>query len=169
MIHHQNYDHLLQYERDRQIILLKHHKVLQLIYKLLKEAGIREIRVIDNTDSYDVFYKLYTYSDPRYEYRIKDLPASINPTSAAIMLNEVKEFLNKDAKVLDPFCGTSTMLIERNHISKVQMYGTDINAKAIEYSYINSKNAGVNIELYNINCLEHIGYYDMEKDELIVK
>ena len=65
-----------------------------------------EIRVIDNQDSYDVYYKLYTYKDNRYKYRKTDLPASINPTSAAIMIHEVSKYLNKGSKVLDPFCGT---------------------------------------------------------------
>ena len=119
-----------------------------------------EIRLIDNGDTYDVFYKLYTYLDKRYEYREKDLPASINPTSASIMLNEVKDYLRVNAKVLDPFCGTSTILVERNFISNSSLYGVDINENAIQYSKINTKKAGVNVNLYNINCLEHIGYYD---------
>lgn len=119
-----------------------------------------EIRIIDNGDNYDVYYKLYTYKDNRYNYRKTDLPASINPTSAAIMIHEVSKYLNKDSKVLDPFCGTSTMLIERNYLSSCDVTGVDVNPKAIECSLTNTKEAKVKVKLYAKNCLEHTGYYD---------
>jgi len=119
-----------------------------------------EIRIIDNGENYDVFYKLYTYKDNRYDYRIKDLPASINPTSASIMLNEVSKYLRKGARVLDPFCGTSTMLIERSYINECDLTGVDISASAIEYSRVNSKACNVSVNLVKQNCLEHEGYYD---------
>ena len=119
-----------------------------------------EIRVIDNNDKYDVYYKLHTYKDLRHLYRKKDLPASINPISASIMLNEVKKYLSNGARVLDPFCGTSTMLIERSYLGDCKLTGVDIDPNAIEYSYTNSKAAGKQITLINKNCLEHTGYYD---------
>lgn len=119
-----------------------------------------EIRVIDNQDSYDVYYKLCNYKDNRYQYRKRDLPASINPTSAAIMLNEVSKYLNKGAKVLDPFCGSSTMLVERNYISNCNMSGVDINKKAIECSLVNTSSIGLKVNLYTGDCLRHEGYYD---------
>ena len=166
----QQFTYRIEFEttRNKEQKTLIYDQINSLIYDEFKTEYINspsnyefEIRVIDNgNDSYDVFYKLYTYKDTRYDYRIKDLPASINPTSAAIMLNEVKEYLTKGAKVLDAFCGTSTMLIERNYICESYLYGTDINSKAIEYSIINSKQVNKKINLYNINCLEHIGYYD---------
>jgi 23S rRNA G2445 N2-methylase RlmL len=98
--------------------------------------------------------------DNRYNYRKTDLPASINPTSAAIMIHEVSKYLNKDSKVLDPFCGTSTMLIERNYLSSCNLTGVDMDSRAIECSLINSKEAKVKVGLYNRNCLDHTGYYD---------
>ena len=119
-----------------------------------------EIRVIDNGENFDVYYKLYTYNDRRYDYRKTDLPASINPTSAAIMIHEVSKYLNKGSKVLDPFCGTSTMLIERNYLSNCDLTGVDINSKAIECSIINTKEAKVKATLITKNCVDHVGYYD---------
>lgn len=119
-----------------------------------------EIRIIDNEDNYDVFYKLCTYKDKRYDYRVKDLPASINPSSANMMLEEVRKYLKKDASVLDPFCGTSTMLIERSHISSCTLTGVDIDKRAIEYSYINSNKANVKVNLVNKNILDFEGYFD---------
>ncbi len=120
-----------------------------------------EIRVIDNeNNNYDVFYKLYTYNDNRFEYRKRDLPASINGVSAAIMLKEVSKYLKEGNSVLDPFCGTATMLIERSYLSNCKLYGVDINKEAIEYATTNSKFAHKSVNLYCSNCLTHIGSYD---------
>lgn len=119
-----------------------------------------EIRIIDKGETCDVFYKLCTFKDSRYDYRVKDLPASINPSSANMMLEEVKQYLKSNVMVLDPFCGTSTMLIERSYISKANFTGVDIDPRAIEYSKINTTKAGVNVNLVNSDILEHEGYYD---------
>lgn len=119
-----------------------------------------EIRIIDNEDSYDVFYKLYTYKDSRFDYRKKDLPASINPVSASIMLHEVEKYLTPNSKVLDPFCGTATMLIERNYLSKSSLVGVDISSVAIDHASTNTKELKLDISLVNKNCLDYQGYFD---------
>ena len=51
---------------------------------------------------------------------------------AAIMLNEVSKYLKENSSILDPFCGTGTMLIERSYLSSCKLYGVDINKEAIE-------------------------------------
>lgn len=145
-----------------------YNKVNEMITKEFKDKFYNnpsyyefEIRIIDNeNNNYDVFYKLCTYIDNRYNYRKRDLPASINPVSAAIMLNEVSRYLKENSSVLDPFCGTATMLIERSNISNCKLYGVDINKEAIEYATTNSKFASKSINLYCSNCLNHIGSYD---------
>ena len=119
-----------------------------------------EIRIIDKGNVCDVFYKFCTFKDNRYEYRVTDLPASINPSSASMMLEEVKQYLKEGSSVLDPFCGTSTMLIERGYISKCDLTGVDIDSKAIECSRINSNKANIKIDLVNKDILEHEGFYD---------
>ncbi|MBR3890738.1 MAG: methyltransferase [Bacilli bacterium] len=130
--------------------------------KYLNNASVYEfeIRIIDKGDKCDIFYKLCTFKDSRYDYRIKDLPASINPSSANMMLEEIKQYLKEGAEVLDPFCGTSTMLIERSYLSKCNLTGVDIDSKAIEYSKINSSKANININLVNKDILNHEGFYD---------
>lgn len=124
-----------------------------------------EIRIIEREDKYNVYFKLYTVEDKRYSYRVTDLPASINPTTAAILMQEIKGYLREDAEVMDAFCGTSTMLIERSFAKKYKsLTGIDISDQAVEYSKINANNVPLKIELVCENILKYEG---LEFDEII--
>ena len=124
-----------------------------------------EIRIIEKEDKYSVFFKLYTVEDNRYSYRVTDLPASINPTTASILMQEIKGYLREDAEVMDAFCGTSTMLIERSFAKKYKsLTGIDISEEAVEYSKINANNVPLKIELV---CENIIKYQGPEFDEII--
>ena len=124
-----------------------------------------EIRIIEKEDKYSVLFKLYTVDDTRYNYRVTDLPASINPTTAAILMQEIKGYLKEDAEVMDAFCGTSTMLIERSFVKRYKsLTGIDISEEAVEYSKINANNVPLKIELVCENILKYQG---PEFDEII--
>ncbi len=124
-----------------------------------------EIRIVEKEEKYNVFFKLYTTEDKRYSYRVTDLPASINPTTAAILMQEIKGYLREESEVMDAFCGTSTMLIERSFIKKYKsLTGIDISEEAIEYSKINANNVPLKIELVCENILKYQG---LEFDEII--
>ena len=124
-----------------------------------------EIRIVEKDDKYNVFFKLYTIEDNRYNYRVTDLPASINPTTASVLMQEIKGYLKEDAEVLDAFCGTSTMLIERSFVKKYKsLTGIDINEKAMEYSKINANNVPLKIELV---CEDILKYQGPMFDEII--
>jgi len=124
-----------------------------------------EIRIVEKDDKYSVFFKLYTVEDIRYNYRVTDLPASINPTTAAILMSEIKGYLKENSEVLDAFCGTSTMLIERSFVKGYKsLTGIDINDEAIEFSKINANNVPLKIELVCENILKYQG---PEFDEII--
>lgn len=124
-----------------------------------------EIRVIERDNKYNVYFKLYTVDDKRYSYRVTDLPASINTTTAAILMQEIKGYLRDDAEVMDAFCGTSTMLIERSFVKKYKsLTGIDISDQAVEYSKINANNVPLKIELVCENILKYEG---MAFDEII--
>jgi len=117
-----------------------------------------EIRIVENEDKYNVFFKLYTVEDNRYNYRVTDLPASINPTTAAILMSEIKGYLKENSEVLDAFCGTSTMLIERSFIKGYKsLTGIDISSEAIEFSKINANNVPLKIDLVCENILKYQG------------
>ena len=124
-----------------------------------------EIRVSEKENKYNVYFKLYTVKDTRYSYRVTDLPASINPTTASIIMQEIKGYLKEDSDVLDAFCGTFTMLIERSFIKKYKsLTGLDISEEAINYSKINANNVPLKINLIWEDILKYKG---LEFDEII--
>lgn len=117
-----------------------------------------EIRIVEREDKYNVFFKLYTVEDARYNYRVTDLPASINPTTASIIMEEIKGYLKEDSEVMDAFCGTSTMLIERSFVKGYKsLTGIDISEEAIEDSKINANNVPLKIELVCEDILKYKG------------
>lgn len=124
-----------------------------------------EIRIVEKEGKYKVFFKLYTVDDKRYSYRVTDLPASINPVTASILMEEIKGYLKEDSDVLDAFCGTSTMLIERSFTKGYKtLTGIDISEEAIRYSKINANNVPLKIELINEDILKYEG---LEFDEIV--
>lgn len=154
-------------EKNKQEKINMYDKVNAFVHNRYGDAYVNnaslyefEIRIIDKGEKCDVLYKICTFKDARYDYRVKDLPASINPSSANMMLEEVKQYLKEDANVLDPFCGTSTVLVERSFISRVNLTGVDIDKDAIEYSKVNTGKLGLSVNLINQDVLEHEGFYD---------
>ena len=115
-----------------------------------------EIRIVEKNNLCSVYLKLYSFKDNRFEYRKNDLATSINPITAAIVVKSIEKWLRPSAKVIDPFCGTGTMLIER---AKLEEYGTltgvDIFRTAISAATINSKLANVDIDLIDEDILEY--------------
>ena len=70
----------------------------------------------------------------------------MQPFLAAGMLKLVEEELTEHAQVLDPFCGTGTMLIERNYLMAARdSYGLDIFGEGIDKARVNTKIARMNI------------------------
>lgn len=110
-----------------------------------------EIRLIQGKDGrFLAMLKLHTLGDFRFAYRVNHIAASIHPVNAAMVVELAKDYLKKDAQILDPFCGVGTMLVERNKaVPAKYLYGTDIYGKAIEGARINSKLAGVTINYIN--------------------
>lgn len=110
-----------------------------------------EIRLIQGKDGrFLAMLKLHTLGDFRFAYRANHIAASIHPVNAAMVVELAKDYLKKDAQILDPFCGVGTMLVERNKaVPAKYLYGTDIYGKAIEGARINSKLAGVTINYIN--------------------
>jgi tRNA G10 N-methylase Trm11 len=107
-----------------------------------------EIRIVEKNNLCNVYIKLYTLKDNRFDYREKDVPSSINPVNAAIVMKAITRWLRPSAKVIDPFCGAGTMLIERAKLKPFQtLTGIDIFNSAITAAEINSNLANVKIDL----------------------
>ena len=106
-----------------------------------------EIRLIANKEGeFFPAVKLSTIKDKRFTYRKNHIPASIQPSTAALIMEAAKEYLKKDAQIMDPFCGVGTMLIERHKcVPAKTMYATDIYGDAIVFARENTELAGLTI------------------------
>ncbi|MEG1957966.1 MAG: methyltransferase [Lachnospiraceae bacterium] len=124
-----------------------------------------EIRLIENKlEEFNVLVKLFTIPDSRFDYRKETIAASIKPVNAALLVELAKDYMMKDAQVLDPFCGVGTMLIERQKVVKGNTsYGIDTFAEAIRKAKINTEAAGQIIHFVNKNCLEFTHEYSFDE------
>ena len=113
-----------------------------------------EIRLVENKDGkFNVMVKLYTMEDHRFDYREEVVASSIRPVNAALLVQLAKEYMIENARVLDPFCGVGTMLIERQKkIAADTSYGLDIHEEAIEKARRNTEAAGQLIHYVNRDC-----------------
>lgn len=86
-----------------------------------------EIRLIENKQgSFYPLLKLFTIPEKRFAYRKTQVAASIHPAKAALVMELARPYLKENARVLDPFCGVGTMLLERNYcVHADTLYGID--------------------------------------------
>lgn len=100
-----------------------------------------ELRLIENkAGSFNILIKLGTFKDMRFTYRKEVIATSIKPVNAALTAALAKDYLKPEGKVLDPFCGTGTMLIERHkQVTANTSYGIDSFGEAIEKAKVNTE------------------------------
>jgi len=114
-------------------------------HRLVNSAGNYELelRIIENSKGrFHLLLKLFSLPDERFSYRRNSIAGSVRPYRAALTAALVKDYLKEDAKILDPFCGVGTMLIERHKYKKANtMYGIDLYGKAIEGAKENTERA----------------------------
>jgi SAM-dependent methyltransferase len=92
--------------------------------------------------------------DPRFAYRVADIPAASHPTVAAALawLAEPRA----GDRVWDPFCGSGLELIERARRGPTRaLIGSDLEASAIEAAHRNLAAAGVAAELACADARSH--------------
>lgn len=104
-------------------------------------------------------------TDERFAYRKKAISASINPGVAASVCAYASEYFDPDARVLDNFCGSGTMLYERGFYPHHSLTGADINMTAVEAAKENSRYAHVHPQFHYIDCLK---FTAKKYDEIIV-
>lgn len=80
------------------------------------------------------------YPDPRFAYRLDDVPASTHPPLAAAMAQLAGQ--DENEVVWDPCCGSGLELIERARLGKVQvLIASDIDSEAVKKARLNLDNA----------------------------
>ncbi|MBR6429127.1 MAG: methyltransferase [Clostridia bacterium] len=110
-----------------------------------------ELRVEGSARGARLYAKLFSFRDTRFDYREGSIPASMAPNVAASVLRLASEYLSVNARVIDPCCGSGTLLIERGLMSPcASLTGVDIAHRAIDIARRNSALAGVNAK-YTVN------------------
>ena len=114
-----------------------------------------------------MYAKLLTIKDERFSYRVSALPASMHPATAAAILKYAEFFLGgKDARVLDPCCGSGTFLIEREKLYPCAgLTGVDISNKAIDIARSNAEAAGSIAKFVHNDCMRFTA--ERPYDELV--
>jgi hypothetical protein len=92
--------------------------------------------------------------DPRFAWRVAEVPAASHPTVAAA-LAWVAEARDTD-RVWDPFCGAGTELVERARRGPYRsLHGSDIDDGALASARANLAAAGVTAELARADARTH--------------
>ncbi len=113
-----------------------------------------EFRVIVRRTNIQLLWKPYSPPVDRFGYRVADVPASIDPTIAAGIVRLLPK-MNEFDRVLDPFCGSGTLLIERAFGGKYEeLVGVDISKDAIRAAKTNAAAAGIPVRLIHTDILK---------------
>lgn len=128
-----------------------------------------ELRITENRQGqYSVYLVMHTFPDTRFAYRRHALATSMHPVRAAEIAALADEYTAEDATVLDPFCGTGTLLIERYRRKKAaNLYGVDIYGEAIEQGRENAQMAKVPVYFINRDFKDFTHSYQF--DEIITE
>lgn len=92
--------------------------------------------------------------DPRFAWRVAELPAASHPTVAAALawLGETRP----EDRVWDPFCGSGAELIERARLGPYRsLSGTDLDPDALAAARVNLDAAGCEAELALADARSH--------------
>lgn len=91
--------------------------------------------------------------DPRFAYRVSQVPAASHPTLAAALARVAG--VQADEVVWDPFVGSGLELVERARLGAVrQLWGSDIDPQALAAARANLDAAGCTAELVLGSALE---------------
>ena len=128
-----------------------------------------EIRLIPNrSGNFNVLVRLFTIPDDRFAYYREHIAAGMRPETAALLVRLGAPYMKEGARVLDPFCGVGTLLIERARYGKLTkdlleagstaeggrdlsvdtLYGVDIFGDAIRKARVNAEEAGLSMIHY---------------------
>lgn len=110
-----------------------------------------ELRLVEKkSGAFLPLLKLPGLPDHRFSYRRRSTAASMQPALAALLVKLAEDWMEEGARVLDPFCGVGTLLLERNYRKHADtLYGVDSFGPAIEGARENAAVAGVPAHFVN--------------------
>ena len=134
-------------------------------------AGLEPHGYMDNPSAYAFELRIMegslyaVFPDTRFAYRKQSLAASIHPVTAASIVRICLPYIKEGGDVLDPFCGSGTMLIERAIAKPAgSLVGVDISPYAIRAAVANRRASGVRFSLIHGDAL---GFGGRTFDEVI--
>ncbi|MCR4673060.1 MAG: methyltransferase domain-containing protein [Lachnospiraceae bacterium] len=130
-----------------------------------------ELRLVEGQNGkFAAFLKLYTFDDSRFSYRRKTLSSSTGPVRAAEVCALARDYMDERAAVLDPFCGTGTLLFERGRAAGfTALYGVDIFGEAIKGANENAEVYGHGRKIYFVTRDFRDFTHDRPFDEIITE
>ncbi len=99
-------------------------------------------------------------TDPRFAYRVADVPAASHPTVAAA-LARVADPRARD-RIWDPFCGSGLELVECGRRAAVDLFGTDLDERALVAAQANADAAKLNIAFTRGDARSAGGFDDLD-------
>ena len=99
-------------------------------------------------------------TDPRFAYRVADVPAASHPTVAAALARVAEP--RDGERTWDPFCGSGLELIECARLARVALLGTDLDDRALAAARANLDAAGLAGELARGDARKAEGRGDLQ-------
>jgi 23S rRNA G2445 N2-methylase RlmL len=123
-----------------------------------------ELRLQRAKTKLTLFVKLMGGQDKRFAYRVADVPAAMHPATAAGVARMARN-TGRPSRVLDPFCGSGTMLFERSRSGRAVtgLVGCDLSGNAITAARKNLSQFGrsdIEIRRGDVKTVAHEGRFD---------
>jgi 23S rRNA G2445 N2-methylase RlmL len=88
----------------------------------------------------------------------------LNYLETSEIIFEIKEYIKPESWIIDPFCGTGTLLLERAlKMPSREYYGIDTYGEAIKEARINAEAAGVKVNFINRNFFDFTSDYPFQE------
>lgn len=113
-----------------------------------------DFRVFQNEEVGFIAIRLTVEPLNKRDYEIGNYLGALKPTIAAALVQVATENLAKDARIVDNFCGSGTILCEA-FTARHEVYGGDINPEAVSLTTKRLKSLGYT-NLYNIRLQDAI-------------
>lgn len=109
------------------------------------------------------YIMLPKYFDNRFYYRKHTYSASMLGIKAAEYVYAIKKYIDSNNRVIDAFCNSATLLIERCRYKTKENYGVDIYNDAIKGGKINASLKNISINFINRNYFDFTSKHPFEE------
>lgn len=141
-------------------------------WQLINSTGKYEIefRLIETSvpEKLNFLIRFCTMPDYRFGYRHNSIATGLKPYIAALIVELAGEYMSENDVVVDPFCGSGTLIAEREKYMPAKMYyGIDIYGEAVSAAEDNLRHAGI-IDKCNIIKRDFLEFRHDHKFDLVL-